>query len=168
MKSRQEQSCFELFMRALPSFNSNLLKLFSLTYLLLTESTIGQEAGRYKFFNPHGSNRDGYYNHGGCVAAAPEGFLVVKPISKTSAFEVEHINEKHDSDINRYEYDLVQQFRTRTFIGDLLCGNNLKAIKGERFAPLRDKTYENSDYSIDFSEPDYIEIEVLRSKRNNP
>ena len=97
------------------------------------------------------------------MTAAPGGFFVVKPLDK-SAFDVQHIQVGAPLP-DEFDYDLVEQVRKQVFIGDHFCFDKLSSQKDARFAALKDKNFENSEYMIDFSYPDYIDVELMKSKK---
>ena len=162
MQSRHDKSCWQLFVSALPSFT----KMIAIGMLLLDQKALAAESTKFRFFS-HDRDIPPMSLDNPCIQSYPGTHLLVTPpltnnqyvISQHKSFATMSEHRREDN------IDLEKQLLGRRFVGDFFSNGKLQTLKDSRFQALKDKTFANSDYTVDLSNPDFIEIEILKPRK---
>jgi len=150
---RQDKSCLQLFVGALPHFTPRQLMALAFTVLVASSRAIAAEPPKPTFFAHRVSHARLMKNP--CIQASPGFHLTVTPPTVEGS---EYYTVGQYSSYGNM--DLEKQLEDNVFVGDVFCNGKLQAIKGARTESLRGKNFANSDYTVDFSDPMKIDVSV--------
>lgn len=160
MQTRQNASCWKLFINTLSSFNVSTLKLLGIALLMMNHKAQAADIHTFKFFSRH-DNVAARVMENPCIQAYPGDHLLVRPDS-LNKYSIGQAFEKTYFD----QDDLAKQLADKRFVGDVFCDGKLQTLKEKRMQPLQGKSFFNSDYTVDLSDPIFIEIKLSTTDKN--
>ena len=126
-----------------------------------SSETVEEAPQTFKFFNKPGDILENIHVDP-CFQSFPGSYLVVSPEPKEGSYS---ISQRALAPETLKSYTLDKQISNRKFIGDFFCKHILHTSKEERTKRLKEKNFENSDYTVSFSDPQFIEIEISKRKK---